>query len=44
MQFATSKCPDKRTELLLDDLKDLLLVKFLWETLNGGQRLTTITL
>lgn len=32
------------TELLLDDLKNLLLVKFLGETLNSGQSLTSITL
>ena len=33
-----------RTELLLDDLEDLLLVEFLGEALNGGQGLTTIAL
>ena len=32
------------TKLLLDDLKNLLLVKFLGETLNSGQSLTSITL
>lgn len=34
----------RRTELLLDDLENFLLVKFLWETLDGGQSLATITL
>lgn len=33
-----------RTKLLLDDLENFLLVKFLWKTLNGGQSLATITL
>ena len=33
-----------RTELLLDDLENLLLVKLLWKTLNSGQSLTTIAL
>ncbi len=32
------------TELLLDDLQDLLLVEFLWQTLNSRQSLTTIAL
>jgi len=32
------------SELLLDDLENLLLVKLLWETLDSGQSLTTITL
>ena len=30
------------TELLLDDLQDLLLVKLLGKTLNSSQSLTTI--
>ena len=32
------------TELLLDDLQNLLLVKLLGKTLNSGQSLTTIAL
>lgn len=32
------------TELLLDDLQNLLLVKLLGETLDSGQSLTTISL
>jgi hypothetical protein len=32
------------TELLLDDLEDLLLIKFLGETLDSRQSLTTIAL
>jgi len=32
------------SELLLDDLEDLLLVEFLWEALDGCQSLTTIAL
>lgn len=32
------------TELLLDDLQNLLLVKLLGETLNCSQSLTSITL
>jgi hypothetical protein len=32
------------TELLLDDLQDLLLVEFLWQTLDSRQSLTTIAL
>jgi len=32
------------SELLLDDLEDLLLVKLLWETLDRSQSLTTIAL
>ena len=32
------------TKLLLDDLKNLLLVEFLRETLHSGQSLTSITL
>jgi len=32
------------SEFLLDDLEDLLLVKFLWQTLNSRQSLTTIAL
>jgi hypothetical protein len=32
------------TELLLDDLEDLLLVELLWQTLNSRQSLTTISL
>lgn len=31
-------------KLLLDDLENLLLVKLLGQTLNGGQSLATITL
>jgi hypothetical protein len=31
-----------RTEFLLDDLEDLLLVELLWKTLDCGQSLTTI--
>lgn len=34
----------RHTELLLDDLQNLLLVKLLWKTLNSGQSLTTIAL
>lgn len=33
-----------RTELLLDDLENLLLVEFLGKTLDRGQGLTTISL
>jgi hypothetical protein len=33
-----------RTELLLDHLQDLLLVEFLWQTLDSRQSLTTIAL
>ena len=32
------------TKLLLDDLKDLALIKFLGQALNGGQGLTSISL
>ena len=32
------------TELLLDDLEDLFLVKFLWQTLYSRQSLATIAL
>lgn len=32
------------TELLLDDLEDLLLVELLWQTLDGSQSLATIAL
>lgn len=32
------------TKFLLDDLKNLLLIEFLGETLNSGQSLTTIAL
>jgi len=32
------------TEFLLDDLEDLLLIKFLGETLDSRQSLTTISL
>lgn len=31
-------------ELLLDDLEDLLLIKLLWETLDGSQGLASIAL
>ena len=34
----------ERTELLLDDLEDLLLIEFLGKTLDSSQRLTTIAL
>lgn len=34
----------KLTELLFDNLENLLLVEFLRETLNGSQGLTTISL
>lgn len=34
----------RHTELLLDDLQNLLLVKLLWKTLNCSQSLTTIAL
>ena len=34
----------EHTKLLLDDLENLLLVKFLWKTLDSGQSLTSITL
>ena len=34
----------RRTELLLDDFEDLLLIKFLGKTLDSRQGLTTITL
>jgi hypothetical protein len=34
----------RHTELLLDDLKNLLLVELLGQTLNSGQSLTTIAL
>jgi hypothetical protein len=34
----------RRTELLLDDLENLLLIEFLRKTLNGGQGFTSITL
>lgn len=34
----------EHTELLLDDLQNLLLVKLLGKTLNSGQSLTTIAL
>ncbi len=34
----------KHTELLLDDLENLLLVEFLGKTLDGCQSLTTIAL
>jgi hypothetical protein len=33
-----------RTKLLLDDLENLLLVKLLGETLDGGQGLASIAL
>lgn len=32
----------RRTELLLDDLEDLLLIEFFGETLDSSQSLTTI--
>jgi len=32
------------SKLLLDDLEDLLLIEFLWKTLDSGQSLTTIAL
>jgi hypothetical protein len=32
------------TELLLDDLEDLLLIELLWQTLDSRQSLTTISL
>jgi hypothetical protein len=32
------------TELLLNDLEDLLLVEFLWQALDCRQSLTTIAL
>ena len=35
---------DKRTELLLDDLKNLLVVELLRQTLNSGQGFTSISL
>lgn len=35
---------DEPTELLLDDLENLLLVEFLGKTLNSRQSLTTIAL
>ena len=34
----------EHTKLLLDNLKDLLLIKFFGKTLDSGQSLTTITL
>jgi len=34
----------KHTELFLDDLENLLLVKFYGDSLNGGQGLATISL
>lgn len=34
----------QRTEFLLDDLENFLLVEFLWKTLHSGQSLATITL
>jgi len=34
----------KHTELLLDDLEDLLLIEFLGKALDSSQRLTTIAL
>lgn len=34
----------RRTELLLDDFQDLLLIKLLGEALDGSQGLTTIAL
>ena len=34
----------QHTELLLDDLEDLLLVELLWQTLDGSQSLATIAL
>jgi hypothetical protein len=35
---------EEPTELLLDDLEDLLLIKFLGETLDSRQSLATIAL
>lgn len=32
------------TEFLFDNLENLLLVEFLWKTLNSSQGLTTISL
>ena len=32
------------SELLLDDLEDLLLIELLWEALDGGQGFATIAL
>jgi hypothetical protein len=41
---ATMEEEMEHTELLLDDLQDLLLVKLLGKTLNSSQSLTTIAL
>ena len=35
---------DSPTELLLDDLENLLLVELLWQALNSSQGFTTIAL
>lgn len=32
------------TKLFLDNLKDFLLIKFLWEALNSGQGFAAISL
>ena len=40
----TSRRKEEPTEFLLDDLEDLLLIKFLGETLDSRQSLTTIAL
>jgi hypothetical protein len=37
-------CVSSLTELLLDNLEDLLLIELLREALNSGQSLTTISL
>ncbi len=46
LRASSGKRGDKleHTELLLDDLQNLLLVKLLGKTLNSGQSLTTIAL
>lgn len=41
---ATMEEEMEHTELLLDDLQNLLLVKLLGKTLNSSQSLTTIAL
>jgi hypothetical protein len=40
----TSRRKEEPTELLLDDLEDFLLIKFLGQTLDSRQSLTTIAL